>query len=36
MIDLLAGNLKQSFGLDDDNDFFIENACLPLVNAYRK
>ena len=32
----LAGNLTASFGLDDDNDFFYREACLPLVNAFRQ
>jgi len=32
----LAGNISASFGLDDDNDFFYKEACLPLVNAYRE
>ena len=32
----LAGNLTASFGLDDDNDFFYKEACLPLVNAFRQ
>ena len=31
----LAGNLTSSFGLDDDDDYFYRECCLPLVNAYR-
>ena len=31
----LAGNLTSSFGLDDDDDYFYRECCLPLVNAFR-
>ena len=32
----LAGNITESFKLDDDNDFFYGEACLPLVEAFRQ
>jgi hypothetical protein len=31
----LAGNITQSFGLDDDGDYVYREACLPLIEAYR-
>ena len=32
----LAGNITESFKLDDDNDFFYGEACLPLVETFRQ
>ena len=32
----LVGNINQSFGLTDENDYFYQTVCCPLVQHFRK